>query len=74
MITSQIVIPGKTDTGKFIKLLDSKETSMEVERNINLAVENKIKSTPTLFIQNRRILGARPKEVFEAIIKKMLNR
>ena len=57
---------------KFNKLMNSDATSEMIKNDIYFAAQNKINSTPTVFIGNKRIVGARPKEVFEAIIGGML--
>lgn len=64
----------KADTGRFIKAYDSKTVSDIIARDIETAKSAGIRSTPTMFIGNRRITGARPKEVLEVIIRDALSR
>jgi protein-disulfide isomerase/uncharacterized membrane protein len=63
---------GGADTGKFSALMGSTEISDMIKNDIDFAAQNNINSTPTIFIGNKRITGARPKEVFDAIIAGML--
>lgn len=61
-----------TDTGRFIKIMDSQATAEMIKNDIALAGQYKINATPTIFIGNKRITGARQKEEIEAIIEEML--
>ncbi len=60
------------NTGRFTASMDLKATADMVKNDIALAALYNIKSTPTIFIGNKRITGARPKEVFEEIIRNLM--
>ena len=59
----------KSTPGEYRKILQSDDIDTAVRNDIELARENDIRSTPTLFIGGRRMRGAPPKEMLEEIIR-----
>ncbi len=66
-IASQIV-----DMNTFIQKFNSNEVDEIIVRDIILAKELNINATPTLFINGRKLVGALPGKVLEAIIEREL--
>jgi protein-disulfide isomerase len=56
------------DTEKFTTCLDSKEAKEQVEKDLTEAAAVGANSTPTFFINGRRLEGAQPLENFKSII------
>ena len=56
------------DAGKFAQCLDSKEATAQVEKDLAEAAAVGANSTPTFFINGRRLEGAQPLENFKSII------
>ena len=56
------------DEAKFTQCFDSKEALADVERDLTEAAAVGANSTPTFFINGRRLEGAQPYENFKAII------
>jgi protein-disulfide isomerase len=52
--------------------MDLAATSNLLRRDIDLAEKLKIRATPTIFIDGRRVDGVAPQEVMEAIIRREL--
>lgn len=59
---------------KFVSLINSKETSSMLQKDIKAAKSNKINATPTIFIANKRIGGVVPIQVFVQVISKELQK
>ncbi|MBN2039702.1 MAG: thioredoxin domain-containing protein [Spirochaetes bacterium] len=60
--------------GKFISLVNSREISVMLQKDINAAKKNSINATPSIFIAGKRVGGVVPVQVFEAIISKELRK
>ena len=65
---------GLANPEMFAKEMDSDAASRILDRDIEFAEKLNIHSTPTLFINGRRLDGVPPREVFEAIIEEELKR
>ena len=53
--------------------LDSGKMAQEVEKDFQDGVSYGIKGTPTFFINEIKVVGAQPYEVFQQIIEQELN-
>lgn len=60
------------DTKKFTESIDGKKHSAEIDRDKKLAVDMDLYSTPTFFINGRKVVGERPFEYFKKIIDEEL--
>ncbi|MGE5808980.1 MAG: DsbA family protein [Nitrospirota bacterium] len=60
------------DVKKFTDSVDSKAHEKEIDRDEKLAVDMNLYSTPTFFINGRKVVGARPFEHFKKIIDEEL--
>jgi len=60
------------DVKKFTASLDSKKHAQEIDRDEKLAVDMNLYSTPTFFINGRKVIGALPFENFKKIIDEEL--
>ena len=63
---------GLSDSADFAKTINLAATSDILRRDIDLAEKLKIRATPTLFIDGRRVDGVPPQEVMEATIRREL--
>ncbi len=63
---------GLSDVTDFARRMDLAATSNLLRRDIDLAEKLKIRATPTIFIDGRRVDGVAPQEVMEAIIRREL--
>lgn len=63
---------GLSDVTDFAKRMDLAATSDLLRRDIDLAEKLKIRATPTIFIDGRRVDGVPPQEVMEATIRREL--
>jgi protein-disulfide isomerase len=63
---------GLSDVTDFAKRMDLAATSDLLRRDIDLAEKLKIRATPTIFIDGRRVDGVPPQEVLEATIRREL--
>ncbi len=61
------------DVKKFTESVDGKKHAMEIERDKKLAVDMDLFSTPTFFINGRRVIGERPFAYFRKIIDEELS-
>jgi protein-disulfide isomerase len=61
------------DTKKFTESIDGKKHSPEIERDKKLALDMDLYSTPTFFINGRKVVGERPFEYFKKIIDEELS-
>jgi protein-disulfide isomerase len=60
------------DVKKFTDSLDAQKHTQEIDRDEKLAVEMNLYSTPTFFINGRKVIGALPFEHFKKIIDEEL--
>ena len=60
------------DIKKFTESLDGKKHAAEIERDKKLAVDMDLYTTPTFFINGRKVVGERPFEYFKKIIDEEL--
>ena len=60
------------DEGKFTQCLDSKASQAQVDKDLQEATSIGANSTPTFFINGRRLEGAQPFENFKSIIDQEL--
>lgn len=60
------------DLKKFTDALDTKAHAREIDRDEKLAVDMNLYSTPTFFINGRKVVGALPFENFKRIIDEEL--
>ena len=61
------------DITEFNECLDSGKMAQEVEKDFQDGVSYGIKGTPTFFINEIKVVGAQPYEVFQQIIEQELN-
>ena len=61
------------DVAEFNECLDSGKMAQEVEEDFQDGVSYGIKGTPTFFINEIKVVGAQPYEVFQQIIEEELN-
>ncbi|HUI44904.1 MAG TPA: thioredoxin domain-containing protein [Nitrospirota bacterium] len=61
------------DVKKFSESIDDKKHAAEIERDKKLAVDMDLFSTPTFFINGRKVIGERPFAYFKKIIDEELN-
>jgi protein-disulfide isomerase len=61
------------DIRKFTESIDGKKHAAEIERDKKLAVDMDLYSTPTFFINGRRVIGERPFGYFRKIIDEELS-
>ena len=57
------------DQAKLVGCMDSKSTEAEVNKSVEIAKALQVDSTPTLFLNGRRLVGAMPWENLEKIIE-----
>lgn len=62
------------DLQKFIDSIDNKRHAKEIEEDIALAIKMDLYTTPTFFINGRKVVGNRPFEYFKKIIDEELSR
>jgi len=62
------------DVKKFAESLDAAKHAQEIERDKKLAVDLDLYSTPTFFINGRKVIGDRPLEDFRKIINEELKK
>lgn len=60
------------DVKKFTDSVDTKKHAQEIDRDEKLAVDMNLYSTPTFFINGRKVIGALPFEHFKKIIDEEL--
>ena len=60
------------DLKKFTESIDGKKHSQAIERDKELASRMAVLSTPTYFINGRKVVGSRPVEYFQKIIDEEL--
>jgi protein-disulfide isomerase len=60
------------DVKKFTDSVDTKKHAQEIDRDEKLAVDMNLYSTPTFFINGRKVIGALPFEYFRKIIDEEL--
>ena len=60
------------DVKKFTDSVDVKKHAQEIDRDEKLAVDMDLYSTPTFFINGRKVIGERPFEYFKKIIDEEL--
>ena len=60
------------DMKKFTDSLDSQKHAQDIDRDEKLAVDLNLYSTPTFFINGRKVIGALPFENFKKIIDEEL--
>jgi len=70
--TALKISDGLSDVTDFAKRMDLATTSDLLRRDIDLAEKLKIRATPTIFIDGRRVDGVPPQEVMEALIRREL--
>lgn len=61
------------DVKKFTESLDTKKHAKIIERDVNLALSMDLYSTPTFFINGRKVIGDVPYEYLKKIIIEELN-
>ncbi len=61
-------------SGDFQQAMKSSKTAAIIKNHTRLAKDVKIKATPTLFINGKRLVGVPPRELLEAAILHELNR
>jgi len=61
------------DVKKFTESIDDKKHAAEIERDKKLAVDMDLFSTPTFFINGRKVIGERSFAYFKKIIDEELN-
>ncbi len=61
------------DVKKFTESVDGKKHAAEIERDKKLAVDMDLYSTPTFFINGRKVIGERPFGYFKKIIDEELS-
>ena len=57
------------EKNKFYKIMGSNQTYKAIMKDIQLSKDLKIRSTPTMFFNNRRVVGVMGRPYMEAIIK-----
>jgi protein-disulfide isomerase len=62
------------DVKKFTESIDGKKHSAEIERDKKLAVDMDLYTTPTFFINGRKVVGERPFVYFKKIIDEELKK
>jgi len=62
------------DVKKFTESLDAMKHAQEIERDKKLAIDLDLYSTPTFFINGRKVVGERPFEYFKKLIDEELKR
>jgi protein-disulfide isomerase/uncharacterized membrane protein len=70
--TALKISDGLSDVTNFAKRMDLAATSDLLRRDIDLAEKLKIRVTPTIFIDGRRVDGVPPQQVMEAAIRREL--
>lgn len=70
----QHAVAAGLDEASFNACLDSARHGGRVQEHVSLGTELGINSTPTVFINGRRVTGAQPYETFAAIIDEELER
>jgi protein-disulfide isomerase len=60
------------DVKKFTDSVDTKKHAQEIDRDEKLAVDMNLYSTPTFFINGRKVVGALPFEYFKKIVDEEL--
>jgi protein-disulfide isomerase len=60
------------DVKKFTEALDTQKHAKEIDQDEKLAVDMNLYSTPTFFINGRKVIGALPFERFKKIIDEEL--
>jgi len=58
----------------FLTKMNSPEIEAAIKLQVKIAGSAGVNGTPTLFLSNRKLLGAPPKEILEVLIKKELER
>lgn len=61
------------DMQRFIESIDNRRHAKEIEEDIKLAVKIDLYTTPTFFINGRKVVGNRPFEYFKKIIDEELS-
>jgi predicted DsbA family dithiol-disulfide isomerase len=67
-------LPASIDRLKFEEGMKSMPVTDMLKNHIEFAEKIGVQSTPTMFISGRRMSGAAPKEMMEAVIKKELEK
>jgi protein-disulfide isomerase len=65
---------GSGDAAAFEKAMDSRSAGDAIESQIKSAIRVTVDATPTIFVNGRRMVGVPPREVFEGIIRKELEK
>jgi protein-disulfide isomerase len=60
------------DVKKFTEALDSQKHAKEIDADLELAVKMDLYTTPTFYINGRKVVGERPFEYFKKIIDEEL--
>src|SRR3972149_1794477 len=60
------------DVRKFTEALDSQKHAKEIDAELELAVKMDLYTTPTFYINGRKVVGERPFEYFKKIIDEEL--
>jgi len=60
------------DVRKFTEALDSQKHAKEIDADLELAVKMDLYTTPTFYINGRKVVGERPFEYFKKIIDEEL--
>ncbi|MCX6554160.1 MAG: DsbA family protein, partial [Candidatus Aminicenantes bacterium] len=58
----------------FMAKMNSPEIEAAIKFQVKIAGSLEVNGTPTVFLSNRKLLGAVPKEILEILIKKELER
>ncbi len=56
------------DVQKFTESIDSQKHARDIDRDLELAVKMDLYTTPTFYINGRKVVGARPFDYFRKII------
>ena len=62
----------KLDLKKFTAALDSGKHKAQIDADLKLADESKTTSTPTFFVNGRRLVGTQPYDAFRMVIEQEL--
>ena len=60
------------DVQKFTESIDSKKHAKDIDRDLDLAVNMDLYTTPTFYINGRKVVGERPFDYFRKIIDEEL--
>jgi len=60
------------DVKKFTESIDSRKHAGDIDRDLDLAVKMDLYTTPTFYINGRKVVGERPFEYFKKIIDEEL--